>query len=145
MEMKLIFGRESANQLPRDPPPYGLILYADSNFVEDLEDQKLVIGYCVFLNRVVVSWSNKKQRTVSTSTTKAEYIALEYAAREAVWIKKFIHEMKLEVVEGITLYDNNEMSIAVTKNAESQHCTKHIDIQHHYIRKLVSERELTVK
>ena len=53
--------------------------------------------------------------------------------------------MKLEVIENLTLYGDNEMSIALTKNAESQHRTKHIDVQHHYIRELVNERELTIK
>ena len=88
MEMGLIFSRESTNRQPRDPPPYGLEGYADSNFAGDPEDRKSLMGYCFFLNGAVVSWSSKKQRTASTSTTKAEYIALGHAAREAVWIKK---------------------------------------------------------
>ncbi len=53
--------------------------------------------------------------------------------------------MKLEVVESLTLHSNNEMSIALTKNTESQHRTKHIDVQHHYIWEPVNEGELTVK
>ena len=53
--------------------------------------------------------------------------------------------MKLEAVEGITLHGDNEMSIALTKNAESQHRTKHIDVQYHYVRELVNEGELTIK
>ena len=84
MEMGLIFGREPNNRLPRDPPLYSLIGCADSKFAGDLEDRKSVIGYCFFLNRAVVSWCSKKQKTVSISTTEAEYIALEHAAREAV-------------------------------------------------------------
>ena len=38
IEMGLIFGRESAERLPKDPLPYGLVGYADSNFAEDLKD-----------------------------------------------------------------------------------------------------------
>lgn len=38
IEMGLIFGRESVERLPRDPSPYGLVGYADSNFVGDLKD-----------------------------------------------------------------------------------------------------------
>lgn len=57
----------------------------------------------------------------------------------------FINEMKLEAVEDVTLYSDNEMSIALMKNAESQHWTKYIDVQHHYIRELVNKRELTIE
>lgn len=55
MEMGLVFGRELGNRLPRDPPPYGLIGFADSNFARDPGDRKSVIGYCFFLNGAVVS------------------------------------------------------------------------------------------
>ena len=43
------------------------------------------------------------------------------------------------------MHGDNEMSIALTKNAESQHRTKHINVQHHYIRELINEGELTIK
>ena len=36
------------------------------------------------------------------------------------------------------------MSITLTKNAESQQCTKHIDVLHYYICKLIKKREITV-
>lgn len=79
------------------------------------------------------------------STTKAEYIALGHVTREAVWIKRFINKIKFKAVKGIILYGDNEMSIALMKNIESQYCIKHIDVQHHYIRELTSEEKLTVK
>ena len=69
-------------------------------------------------------------------------MALGHAAWEAVWIRRFIRKMMPKVVLEITLDGDNEMSIALTKNAESQHCTKHIDVQHHYIRELIDEKEL---
>lgn len=87
MYINLIFGREFNYCLPKDPPPYGLIDYADSNFAGDPEDQKLVMDYCFFLNRAVVFWRSKKQRTISISITEAKYIALRHVAREAVWIR----------------------------------------------------------
>lgn len=48
-------------------------------------------------------------------------------------------------MESLILHGNNEMSIALTKNMESQHYIKHIDVQHHYIRELISEGEFIVK
>lgn len=66
-----------------------------------------------------MSWSSKKQRIVSTSTTKAEYIILDYTGRKVVWIRRFINKMKLETVKDVTSYGNNKISIILTKNAES--------------------------
>ena len=145
MQLGLIYGRKSDGTSPTLPPPYGLAGYADSNFAGDPEDRKSVMGHCFFLNGAIVSWSSKKQRTVSTSTTEAEYIALGHAAREAVWIRRFINEMSLEIAPEIIVHGDNEMSIALTKNAESQHRTKHIDVQHHYIRELIEEKELSIE
>lgn len=88
-------------------------------------------------------WSSKKQQTVLTLTTEAKYIALGHALREVVWIKRFVNELDMENTE-ITLYGDNEISITLTKNVESQRRTKHIDLQHYYIRELIKEGELTI-
>ncbi len=84
MQLGLVYGRTSDGRSIILPPPYGLIGYADSNFTGDPKDRKSVMGNCFFFNGAVVLWSSKKQQTVSTSTTEAEYIALGHAAREAV-------------------------------------------------------------
>lgn len=84
MHLELVYGRRPDGSSPISPAPYGLIGYGDSNFAGNPEDRKSVMGYCFFLNGAVVSWSSKKQRTVSTSTTEAEYIAIGHAAREGV-------------------------------------------------------------
>lgn len=65
-------------------PPFGLIRYADSNYANNPKDKKLVMGHCFFFYEVVVSWCNKKQCTVSTSTIKAKYIALKHPARKNI-------------------------------------------------------------
>ena len=60
--------------------------YADSSYVSDLQDKKSITGYCFFLGRAIVTWCSKRQRTVSTSTSEAEYVAVSQGAREGVWI-----------------------------------------------------------
>ena len=59
-------------------------------------------------------WKSSKQSTVADSTTEVEYIASSDAAKEAVWIKKFITD--LEVVPSITnpidVYCDNNGAIA---------------------------------
>ena len=55
--------------------------YTDSNFTEDISERKFIMRYCFFLVRGVISWCLKKQCTVSTSTTEAEYIIIRHAVR----------------------------------------------------------------
>lgn len=78
------------------------------------------------------------------STTEAEYIAIGPAARDGVWIKRFINELMLEITR-LSLKGNNKVSFNLTKNPKSKHQTKHIDVQHHYICELVNNKELEIK
>ena len=92
----------------------------------------------------LVSWSSKKQRTVCTSTTEAEYIALGHASREGVWVRRFLNEMELGETTELILNGDNESTLSLTKDPEGQSRTKHIDVQHHYIREFIIEKELLV-
>lgn len=51
---------------------------------------------------------------------EAKYIALRHGARKAIWIKRFVNELKLEVTETTTLYDYNKISTAFTKNVKKK-------------------------
>ena len=46
--------------------------------------------YVFTINGGAVSWKSSKQETVTDSTTEAEYIAALEAAKEGVWIRKFL-------------------------------------------------------
>ncbi len=133
MHLGRIYGAKAKDKgetkAPIAPSPFGLIGYGDSSYAGDPEDKKSVMGYCYFINGAIVSWCSKKQKTVLTSTTKAEYIALGHAAREAIWLRRFINELQVDdPIYSITLYGDNETSITLTKNAKSQNHTKHIDV-----------------
>ena len=58
--------------------------YSDSDWAGDLADRKSTSGY-TFLLGAPVSWSSKKQPSVSLSTNKVEYIALSLAIQEGKW------------------------------------------------------------
>lgn len=84
MQLELVYDQQPDRSSTSDLLPYDLIGYGDSNFAGDLKDKKLVMGYCFFLNRRVVSWYDKKQKTVSNSTTEAKYIIISHAARKGI-------------------------------------------------------------
>ena len=82
------------------------------------------------------------QRSVSTSTTEAEYYAYAYAGKEAVWLRALLAQLGfIEYLQGPTLvYGDNQGAIALVKNPEFHARTKHIDVSAHYIRELVEDR-----
>lgn len=63
---------------------YKLVEYVNSNYASDLKDRKSVMGHYFFFDHIVISWCNKKQQTVSTSITRAKYIALDYIAKDSI-------------------------------------------------------------
>ena len=88
------------------------------------------------LNDRAVSWKSFKQQILANSITEVEYIAASEAIKEAVWIKKFI--MNLRVIpknEGpVSLYHDNTGAIIQAKKSRSHYRSKHILRYFHLIR-----------
>lgn len=58
--------------------------YTNSNYADNPKDRTLVIGYCFFIHKALVSWYTKKQRTVSNFIPKAKYIVLGNVIRKSL-------------------------------------------------------------
>ena len=69
--------------------------YSDSDFVRSRIDRKSVSGYVFLLNEVAVAYVSRKQTSVATSTTKAEYVAITTAAKEGVWLQHLLKSIML--------------------------------------------------
>ena len=67
--------------------------YTDASFQTDKDNSKSQSGFMFKVNGGAVSWKRSKQETVADSTTEAEYIAASEAAKEGVWIRKFLFEL----------------------------------------------------
>lgn len=72
-----------------------LVGYTDSDWGGDKETRRSTSGYVFTLAGAPVSWSSRRQSTVALSSTEAEYIAAAEATNEAVWIARFLEELKI--------------------------------------------------
>ena len=84
--------------------------YTDASFQIDKDDYKSQSGFIFLLNGGAVSWKSSKQSMIADSTIEAEYIAASEAAKEGVWMRKFIAELEVvpSIIKPITVYcDNN--------------------------------------
>jgi hypothetical protein len=75
-------------------PSTPLILsgYVDSDYATSKE-KKSTTGFYFFLQSNLIGWCFKKQLTVATSTTVAEYFALYEATTETVCLKTLLDDL----------------------------------------------------
>lgn len=120
--------------------------YTDASFQTDRDDYRSQSGYVFRLNGGAVSWKSSKQSTVADSTTESEYLAAVEAAKEAVWIKKFLTELDIvpSVLEGIELFCDNNGAIAQAKEPRSHNKSKHVMRKYHLIREIVDRKDVRI-
>eukprot|EP01018_Ginkgo_biloba_P027335 Gb_24906 [translate_table: standard] len=124
---------------------FGLVGYTDSDWAGSIDDRKSTSGYAFNLGSGVISWSSKKQSTVSLSTAEAEYIATTLATCQTVWLRRVLVDLKQEQSMATTIYCDNNSTIAMTKNPVFHGRTKHIDIRHHFIRDPVEDGQVELR
>ena len=92
--------------------------YTDSSFQSDPDDSRSTSGFLFTLNGRAVSWKSSKPPTTADSTTEAEYITPSDAAKEAVWLKKFITDLGVfpTISDPIPLLCDNNGAIAQAKS-----------------------------
>ncbi|VFQ89696.1 unnamed protein product [Cuscuta campestris] len=123
-----------------------VIGYTDASFQTDRDDYKSQAGYVFCLNGGAFSWKSSKQDTTADSTTEAEYMAAAEAAKEGVWIKKFISELGVvpSINDPIPLFCDNTGAIAQAKEPRSHQKTKHIVRSYHIIREIVDRGDVEI-
>jgi ATP sulfurylase len=88
-----------------------------------------------------VSWQSKRQQTVALSTVEAEYVAFNYAAKQACKLQLLLHEM-VGRKGPVNIYCDSTGCIANLKNCMISEHTKHIAIKYHAGRESVTNQQI---
>ena len=88
--------------------------YTNLDFQSNLDFRKSTSGYVFTLGGGAISQGSVKQSCIVDSTMKAEYVAACEAAKEAVWLKKFLSNLGVVRMEQvpITLLCYNSGAVA---------------------------------
>nr|CAD1827585.1 unnamed protein product [Ananas comosus var. bracteatus] len=85
-----------------------------------------------------ISLKPRLQSVVALSTTKAEYLAVAHARKEAVSLKICLGELKVKQdVMGMNC--DNQSVIHLAKNTMFYSRMKHINIQYHFMRNVMDD------
>ncbi|XP_035836027.1 uncharacterized mitochondrial protein AtMg00810-like [Helianthus annuus] len=128
-----------------EPTTTKLVGYSDADWARCIEMRRSTYGYSIYLGGNLVSWSAKKQPTVSRSSCESEYRAMANTAAEIIWLTHLLRELHVLPEARPTLLCDNKSAIFLSQNPVSHKRAKHIDIDYHFVRGLVSSGRLYTK
>lgn len=122
-----------------------LVGFTDADWANNTITRWSITGYAFLLGGAAVSWSSKQQSMVATSSTHAEYIAAAEAAKECVWLRRLLGELRQDISQPTTLHIDNRATDLLARNLINHAATKHIDVHFHYIRECVADDSIKLQ
>lgn len=98
-----------------------------------------------YIGSNLVSWSARKQKTVSRSSTKSEYKALADTVAELTWLETLLRELHVPLKSVPTLWCDNLGATYLSVNPVFHARTKHVEVDFHFVREKVAQGRLSVQ
>jgi len=114
-----------------------LMMMSDSDYAGDLNDYKSTSGIVAYLGCLLICWYCSKQTTTAQSSTDAEAISMNFATKEAVWIRGFLQELGVNLKLPTVMKGDNMAAIMLSKNPMFHKRTKHIMVKIAYLQEMV--------
>jgi histone deacetylase 1/2 len=119
--------------------------FSDADWARCVDDRRSTGGFAVFFGANLISWSARKQPTVSRSSTEVEYKALANATAELMWVHKLLQELGVPHSPVARLWCDNLGAKYLSANLVFHARTKHIEIDFHFVRERVAQKLLDVR
>ncbi|GJU89514.1 ribonuclease H-like domain-containing protein [Tanacetum coccineum] len=86
----------------------------------------------------LLSWSSKRQHTLSRSSAEAEYRGVTNVIAETAWIRNLLRELQAPLFTATLVYCDNVSAVYMSANPVQHQRTKHIEIDIHFVRDKVA-------
>ncbi|GJY90382.1 ribonuclease H-like domain-containing protein [Tanacetum coccineum] len=122
-----------------------LIAYSDADWAGCPTTRRSTSGYCVFLGNNLLSWSSKRQPTLSRSSAEGEYCGVGNAVVRTCWNPGYLlRELHTPLSSATIVYCDNVSVVYLSSNPVQHQRTKHIEIDIHFVRDLVATGQVRV-
>ncbi len=115
--------------------------YADADWGGCLDTRRSTTGYLFRTFGGPVAWKSRRQPTTALSTAEAEYMASADATRQAIWLRLLLDDLG-EPQTTMTILNDNQACIQLSKNPVHHDRSKHIDMRHHFLRDHVNSNTI---
>ncbi|KAI3760479.1 hypothetical protein L1987_50874 [Smallanthus sonchifolius] len=114
-----------------------LTAYSDADWGGCPDSRRSTSGYCVYMGDNLISWSSKRQPTVSRSSAEAEYRGVANTVAEISWIRNLMLELHVPVRQATIIYCDNISAVFLAENPVQHQRTKHVELDIHFVREKV--------
>jgi hypothetical protein len=121
-----------------------LVSYTDGDWGGCPNTPRSTSGYYVFLGDNLISWSSKRQPTLSRSSAKAEYKGVANVVSESCWLRNLLLELHFPLSQATLVYCDNVSVIYLSSNHVEHQRTKHIEMYIHFAREKVSRGQARI-
>ncbi|RVW93071.1 Retrovirus-related Pol polyprotein from transposon RE1 [Vitis vinifera] len=121
-----------------------LVGFCDADWGSDVDDRRSTSGHCVCLGKSLVSWSSKKQHTISKSSIEAEYRSLANLTSEMLWLQSLLSKLQTKMTMVPVIWCDNISTVSLSANPVLHSRTKHMELDLYFVREKVMERKLVV-
>ncbi|KAF9660817.1 hypothetical protein SADUNF_Sadunf19G0003100 [Salix dunnii] len=121
-----------------------LTSYTDADWGGCPDTRRSTSGYCVYLGDNLLSWSAKRQPTLSRSSAEAEYRGVANVVSESCWIRNLLLELHCPISKATLVYCDNVSAVYLSSNPVQHQRTKHIEMDIHFVREKVAHGKVRV-
>lgn len=121
-----------------------LTAYTNADWARCPSSRRSTSGFGIFLGDSLVSWSSKRQPTVSRSSAEAEYRGVANAVAEATWLRNLLSELKFPLPKATIVFYDNVSAVYLSSNPVKHQRTKHVEIDIHFVRERVAIGQVRV-